>query len=81
MKLQIELDDGRTWEHPAESEDEMAALATSYLEGNFSCDCNKELLHAEFNRLEIPEAPVCGETLKIKRLVCVDDSGNERGIE
>jgi hypothetical protein len=48
-----------------------------FLEGNYSCDCNKRLFLARASHEEEPEESHCGDTLKIKRLTVIRPDATE----
>jgi len=65
-------------EPPYESEEALkAAIIYLYVEGNYSCDCNRALFSAEANGGELPEDFPCGEEIKLARLTLIKPDGSE----
>lgn len=70
---------GLTWQPPNWSSDEevVQAIRYQYLDGNYSCDCNKTLALARRDGRPMPSDPKCGSTLAIRRLAVVRPDGVE----
>ena len=80
--------DGRDNNHPLtaqpispawESEDDLfRTMEYMYLEGNYSCDCNKKLFLADAIQAEGEPNEDCGDEIKLKRLTAIRPDGTER---
>jgi hypothetical protein len=57
--------------------DLISTMLYTYLDGNYSCDCNKLLFLARANRQPEPEDPPCGDTLLVKRLTALRPDASE----
>lgn len=59
-------------EPPWENEKDLfSTMKYMYLEGNFSCDCNKSIFLAAAYQQGEPEEIVCGDTMPVKRLTAI----------
>ena len=64
-----------------DEQDLFESMCFMYLEGNYSCDCNKALHLARANREEDPKYGFkCGSTIKLKRLTVIRPDGTEKVI-
>lgn len=57
-----------SWESEA---DLFRGMLFMYLEGNYSCDCNKSLFWHRSQQLPEPEETPCGDTMILKRLTAI----------
>ncbi len=48
-----------------------------YLDGNYSCDCNKTLFWCRAQQLDEPEDIACGDTMTLARLTAIRPDGSE----
>lgn len=62
------------WENEAEV---LRSMTYQYLEGNYSCDCNKTLFWCRSQQLEEPEHPPCGDTMVLKKLTAIRPDATE----
>lgn len=62
------------WENEQEVLESMLYM---YLDGNFSCDCNKVLFLARAQQLPEPEHTSCGDTMELERLTAIRPDGSE----
>ena len=55
-----------------ESEEELfKTMKFMYLEGNWSCDCNKVLFLARAYQQPEPQDPLCGQKMELRRLTVI----------
>ena len=66
-----------TWRDEQELFESMCWM---YLEGNYSCDCNKRLFLARAHQQGEPEKSPCGDTMTLKRLTAIHPDGIEEVI-
>ena len=67
-----------TWK----SEDALAeTVEYLFIEGNYSCDCNRRLFLADAHQQPRPADPPCGETLQLSSLTLIRPDGTERALE
>ena len=85
-RLHVEFTDGRQYTEPLEpgygnKEDKIVAtILWQYLEGNYSCDCNRLLFYCRYNNLDEPFDPPCGETMQLKSLTLIRPDGSNRKL-
>lgn len=81
--------DGRNDCHPLDAksidpvwtceEDLIHGMTFNYIEGNFSCDCNRKMLLAHAAQKEC-EDDNCGHDIKLKSLTIIRPDGSEQII-
>jgi len=65
-----------TWES---EEDLLDTMKFMYLDGNYSCDCNKKLFLADASQTDVTDGE-CGDEIRLKRLTVILPNGSERGL-
>jgi hypothetical protein len=63
-----------TWEN---EEDLFHCMEYMFMEGNYSCDCNKVLFLAWAHQQPEPKEPPCGENMPIKRMTAIKPDASE----
>lgn len=61
-------------------EDLIRTMVYMYLEGNYSCDCNRARFLARANGQDEPERVECGETIVLQRLTLIRPDASEELI-
>lgn len=71
--------DGVLIEAPWGDEQEIfSAMEYQYLDGNYSCDCNKAMFLARAYQQDEPDDPPCGDEITLKRLTAIRPDGSEQ---
>jgi hypothetical protein len=55
----------------------LEAMLFMYMDGNYSCDCNKLLFLARSQQQPDPEENPCGDSLVVKRLTAIRPDASE----